>query len=88
MSFEMKKAKHLLINWWTFSVGRLRFDLSPRNLYNNAPNPFDDKLRGARQDLSHAYVDVFVEFIRATAYLQGHIYAILLLVIPVMVVWQ
>jgi len=88
MSFEMQKVKHLLKNWYNMSCARFGHNIDLKNLWNNTPNPYDEKLRGARQDLSHSYVDLFVELIRATAYLQGHVIALLVIVLPIMVVWQ
>jgi len=86
MSFEIKKVSNNLRNWWFFSMGRFRFNLN--NLVSNAPNPYDQKLRPARTDLSHSYVDLFVELTRSSAYLIGHVLAVAVIALPVMVLWQ
>ena len=78
MGFRLDKVKHNWDMWRTFVLGRFMFDL--KHLWSNAPNPFDDRLRPARVDITHAWMDLFVEGVRMNAYLIGHVIGWLVMV--------
>ena len=85
MSFRPEKAFYPIGN--AFKMGALRiycdlytavtgYAISPKQLTFYSHKYGDDTLRkAAAKDLSHAYVDIFVETWRASAYLVGHFIA-------------
>lgn len=80
MGFRVRKVSEDYRDWWTWDVGRFWYSLT--HLLSKKSGAM------ARDDFSHAYVNVFVEFIRASAYLGGHIMAILLPWLLLAVVWK
>lgn len=82
MSFEAKKVRRDIAAWWRVDVsGRFLWDL--RLAFKR-----DSAGEYARSDLSHAYVNMFVEFQRATAYLVGHVMAIFWPWLLIALVWK
>lgn len=78
MSFETNKVVRAWSTYRDMVIPRFLFNINPVNLYSNELNPYDlPKMRSARQDLAHSYVDLFVEGIRASAYGLGHVLAVL-----------
>jgi len=77
MSFETDHVREDFRPFVDFHWPRFLWNLNPRNLWADEPNPYDlPKMRGARSDLGHSYVNLFVEGWRASAYLVGHILAV------------
>ena len=72
MSFEVKKVWQGLKSWLEEDVSRFLWDVVhlpfPRQF-----NPYDQKLRPAYKDITHAFVNIFVEFYRKNAYTLGHL---------------
>jgi len=66
MTFEIKKVGRLLATWW---------DVDVRRFYDNLR--FARRSRAHYEDLSHSYVNIFVELWRALAYPVGHLLAVL-----------
>jgi hypothetical protein len=78
MSFEPSKVARAWSTYRDTVLPRFLFNIKPGNLWYNEPNPYDlPKMRPAREDLGHSYVDLFVEGIRASAYGVGHLLAVL-----------
>lgn len=76
--FEVRKVRTQLSFWWHIHVGR--FIRAVKGLKSNAPMTNG---RTARQDITHAYVNVYVEGIRAVAYGLGHVLAV---AVPLLVI--
>ena len=81
MSFRPMKVLQQLKDWWVIDVGRLIEDV--RCLFVGGPLQ-----NRAREDLSHAYVNVYVEGVRASAYLVGHVLAIGIPVYGLYCIWR
>jgi hypothetical protein len=78
MSFETDRITRDWLGFRDFHLPRFLFNINPLNLWYNNVNPYDvDKYRPAREDLTHSYVNLFVEGWRAAAYTGGHLLAVL-----------
>lgn len=79
MSFEPSRVREDFTDWRYLHWNRFVFDINPYNLWYNLENPYDlsGKKRTARQDITHSYVNLFVEGVRSSSYLVGHGLAVL-----------
>lgn len=80
MSFRVRRVRDDYRDWWIWDVGRFWFCLT--HLFSKKSGAM------ARDDFSHAYINVFVEFIRASAYLWGHVFGIVLPWVLIALVWK
>lgn len=81
MGFRIGKVADSLRDFWIWEVGRFWFALT--HLLSRSHNG-----TLARRDITHAYVNVFVEFFRAAAYLLGHVVAVLLPLVIIASIWK
>jgi hypothetical protein len=75
MSFKLDKPRKLWLEYLDFEVSRFTWDV--RYMFDRG-----NMGKLARSDLSHAYVNLFVEFFRYNAYLFGHLVAFFWWVLP------
>lgn len=81
MGFRIRKVSDQLADYWTWEVGRFWFALT--HLLSGGENG-----RMAREDIGHAYINLFVEGWRALSYLMGHLLGIFLPWLLIALVWK
>lgn len=75
MSFRIDRCKREFKVWWDYDVARLWYNLT--HLRSKEPSPHSHAgLDTPLSDLSHSYVNLFVELFRGNAYLLGHLVAV------------
>ena len=83
MSFEPQKVRAAFSLWWYVHVRRFWFNLT--HLHSN---PWSPSGRRPREDFGHSYVNLYVELVRTSAYLVGHVLAVAVPLLLLNAVWR